>query len=88
MLRGHVARQRGGRRCVFSSINAGAARLLIRFGPVAFLWATSSGSPPEREVEGRARTRVGTGPLHIPRSSSFRDPAGVWTYPEAPDSYV
>jgi hypothetical protein len=31
-----IARQCGGRRCVFSSINAGAARLLVRFGPVAF----------------------------------------------------
>jgi hypothetical protein len=32
-------------------------------------WATSSGSPPEREVEGKARTRVSTRPLHIPGSS-------------------
>jgi hypothetical protein len=51
-------------------------------------WATSSGSPPEREVEGKARTRVSTGPLLIPGSSSFRDPAEVRTYPEAPDLYV
>jgi hypothetical protein len=51
-------------------------------------WATSSGSPPEREVEGKARTRVSTGPLHILGSFSFRDPAGVRTYPEAPDPYV
>jgi hypothetical protein len=51
-------------------------------------WATSSGSPPEREVEGKARTRVSTGPLHTQGSSSFRDPAGVWTYLEAPDLYV
>jgi hypothetical protein len=33
MLRGHVARQRSGRRHVFSSINAGAARLHVRFRP-------------------------------------------------------
>jgi hypothetical protein len=32
-------------------------------------WATSSGSQPEREVEGKALTRVSTGPLHIPGSS-------------------
>jgi hypothetical protein len=37
MLRGHVARQRSGRRRVFSSINAGSARLLVRFGPVAYV---------------------------------------------------
>ena len=51
-------------------------------------WATSSGSSPEREVEGKARTRVSTGPLHTPGSSLFRDPAKVRTYPEAPDLYV
>jgi hypothetical protein len=51
-------------------------------------WATSSGSPPEREVEGKARTRVSTKPLHTPGSFSFRDPAGVRSYPEAPDLYV
>jgi hypothetical protein len=39
-------------------------------------------------VEGKARTRVSTGPLHTPRSFSFRDPTGVRTYPEAPDLYV
>jgi hypothetical protein len=32
-----------------------------------------------------ARTRVSTGPLLIPGSSSFRDPAGVRTYPGASD---
>jgi hypothetical protein len=37
MLRGHVARQRSGRRCVLSSINAGAAGLLVRVGPVAYV---------------------------------------------------
>jgi hypothetical protein len=36
MLRGHVARQRSGRRRV-SSINAGAARLYVRFGPMAYV---------------------------------------------------
>jgi hypothetical protein len=51
-------------------------------------WATSSGSPPEREVEGKARTRVSTRPLHTLGSFSFWDPAGVRSYPEAPDLYV
>jgi hypothetical protein len=37
MLRGHVARQRSGRRRVYSSINAGDARLLVRFGPIAYV---------------------------------------------------
>jgi hypothetical protein len=37
MLRGHVAHQRSGRRRVFSSINVGAARLLIRVSPVAYV---------------------------------------------------
>jgi hypothetical protein len=37
MLRGHVARQRSGRRRVFSLINAGAARLFVRVGPVAYV---------------------------------------------------
>jgi hypothetical protein len=37
MLRGHVARQRSGRRRVFSSINAGAARLFVRVGSVAYV---------------------------------------------------
>jgi hypothetical protein len=37
MLRGHVAYQRSGRRRVFSSINAGVARLLVRFGPLAYV---------------------------------------------------
>jgi hypothetical protein len=39
-------------------------------------------------VEGKARTRVSTGPLHTPGSFSFQDPAGVRSYPEAPDLYV
>jgi hypothetical protein len=51
-------------------------------------WATNSGTPPEREVEGKAQTRVSTGPLLIPGSSLFRDPAEVRTYPEAPDLYI
>jgi hypothetical protein len=51
-------------------------------------WATSSGSSPEREVVSKARTRVSTGPLHTPRSFSFRDPTGVWTYPGALDLYI
>jgi hypothetical protein len=51
-------------------------------------WATSSGSPSEREAEGKARTRVSAGPLHTLGSFLFRDPARVRTYPEAPDLYV
>jgi hypothetical protein len=61
--------------------SSGSARLLMS-------WATSSGSPPEREVEGQARTRVSAGPLRTTGSFSFRNPAGVWTYPEAPDLYA
>jgi hypothetical protein len=41
-----------------------------------------------REVESKAYTRVSTRPLHTPRSFSFRNPAGVRTYPGAPDLYV
>jgi hypothetical protein len=37
MLRGNITRQRSGRRRVFSSINVGAARLLVRVGPVAYV---------------------------------------------------
>jgi hypothetical protein len=51
-------------------------------------WVTSGGSPPEREVEGKARTRVSAGPLLIPGSSSFRDPTEVRTYPKVTDLYV
>jgi hypothetical protein len=37
MLRGHVARQRSGRRRVLSSINARATRLYVRLGPMAYV---------------------------------------------------
>jgi hypothetical protein len=37
MLRGHVARKRSGRRCVLSSINAGATQLYVRLGPMAYV---------------------------------------------------
>jgi hypothetical protein len=37
MLRGHVACQRSGRRRVLSSINAGATRLYVRLGPMAYV---------------------------------------------------
>jgi hypothetical protein len=37
MLRGHVARQRSGRRHVFFSINAGATQLFVRVAPVAYV---------------------------------------------------
>jgi hypothetical protein len=42
-------------------------------------WATSSGSPPEREVKGKAWTHVSTGPLLTPGPSSFRGLAEVRT---------
>jgi hypothetical protein len=68
MLRGHVARQRSGRRRVFSSINVGAARLLVRFGPVAYVmghkqrvsaWAGSGGQGPHTcQHRTPAHTRV------------------------------
>jgi hypothetical protein len=55
MLRGNVARQRGGRRRVVSTINVEAARLYgpyVRLGPLAYVTGLkprgSSGSPPER----------------------------------------
>jgi hypothetical protein len=55
MLRGHVARQRGGRRRVLSAINAEAAQLYgpyVRLGPLAYVTGHkprgSSGSPPKR----------------------------------------
>jgi hypothetical protein len=51
---------------------SGSARWLIS-------WATSSGSPPEREVKGKAWTRVSTGPLLTLGSSSFQDLAEVRT---------
>jgi hypothetical protein len=57
MLRGHVARQHGGRRHVLSAINTEAARLYgpyARLGPLAYVPGLkprgSSGSPPEREA--------------------------------------
>jgi hypothetical protein len=55
MLRGHVARQRGGRRRILSAINAETPRLYgpyVRLGPLAYVTGLnsrgSSGSPPER----------------------------------------
>jgi hypothetical protein len=57
MLRGHVARQCGGRRCVLSAINAEATRLYgpyVRLDPLAYVTGHkprgSSGSLPEREA--------------------------------------
>jgi hypothetical protein len=57
MLRGHVARQRGGRKCVLSAINAEAAQLYwsyVRLGLLAYVTGHkprgSSGFPPEREA--------------------------------------
>jgi hypothetical protein len=57
MLREHVARQRGGRRRVLSTVNAEAARLCgpyVRLGPLVYVTGHkprgSSGSPPGREA--------------------------------------
>jgi hypothetical protein len=57
MLRGHVARQHGGRRFVLSAINAEATRLYgpyVRLGLLAYVTGHkprgSSGSLPEREA--------------------------------------
>jgi hypothetical protein len=57
MLRGHIARQRGGRRRVLSAINVEATRLYgpyVRLGPLAYVTGHkphgSSGSLPEREA--------------------------------------
>jgi hypothetical protein len=88
MLRGHVARQHSGRRRIFSSINAGSTRLLVRFGPVAYVTGHSSGFPPEQEAEGKARTRVSAGHLHTLGPFSFRDPTRVRTHPGVPNLYV
>jgi hypothetical protein len=79
MLRGHVARQRSGRRRVLCSLNAGAARLHVTLGPMAYVMGQKQRSPPEREVKGKAWTRVSTGPLLTPGSSPFRDLAEVRT---------
>jgi hypothetical protein len=79
MLRGHVARQRSGRRRVLSSINAGLHGFTSGSARWLMSWATSSGSPPEREVKGKAWTRVSTGSLLTPGSSSFRDLVEVRT---------
>jgi hypothetical protein len=55
MMRGRVARQRGGRQRVLSAINAKIARLYgpyVRLGPLAYVTSHkprgSSGSPPDR----------------------------------------
>jgi hypothetical protein len=57
MLRGHVARQRGGRQCILSAKNAEAARLYgpyVMLGPLAYVTGHkprgSSGSPPKQEA--------------------------------------
>jgi hypothetical protein len=57
MLRGYVAHQRGGRRCVLSAINAEAARRYgpyVRHNPLAYITGHkprgSSRSLPERGV--------------------------------------
>jgi hypothetical protein len=57
MLRGHVARQRGGRRRVLSAINAVAVRLYgpyVRLSPLVYVMGYkprgSSGSPLGREA--------------------------------------
>jgi hypothetical protein len=98
MLRGHVARQRGGRRRVLSVINAEAARCYgsrVRPSPLAYVMGhkprDSSGLLPERGAQDRAWTRISTGPLLKPGSSQSRDLAkarsllsGTWGLPEGP----
>jgi hypothetical protein len=88
MLRGHVARQRSGRWHVFSSINAGAARLLVRVVLVAYVMGHKQRISARAGSGGKARTRVSAGPLHTLGSFSLRDPAGVRTYPRTPNSYI
>jgi hypothetical protein len=46
---------------------------------MAYVIGHKHGSPPEREVKGKAWTRVSTGPLLTPGSSSSRDLAEVRT---------
>jgi hypothetical protein len=98
MLREHVARQRGGRQCVLSIINAEAARRYgsrVRPNLLAYVMGHkprgSSGFLPERGAQGRAWTRVSTGPLLKSGSSPSRDLAkarsllgGTWGLPEGP----
>jgi hypothetical protein len=98
MLRGHVARQRGGKRRVLSAINAETARHYgpcVRPSPLAYVMGhkprDSSGFLPEQGAQGRAWTRVSTGPLLKSGSSPFRDLAkarillgGTWGLPEGP----
>jgi hypothetical protein len=76
MLRGRVARQRGGRRRILSAINAKTAQLYgpyVRPGPLAYVTGHKprgrGGSPPERGAYSKVWTRVGTGPLPVPGSS-------------------
>jgi hypothetical protein len=98
MLRGHVARQCGGRRRVLSTINAEAVRRYgphVKPSPLAYVTGHkprgNSGSLPERGAQGRAWTRVSTGPLLKLGSSPSRDLAkartllgGTWGLPEGP----
>jgi hypothetical protein len=98
MLRGHVVCQRGGRRRVFSTINAEAARRYgprVRPSPLAYVTGHkprgSNGFLPERGAQGKAWTRVSTEPLLKPGSSPSRDLAkartllgGTWGLPEGP----
>jgi hypothetical protein len=51
-------------------------------------WATSSGSPPKREVKGKAWTRVSIGPLLSLGSSSSRDLAEVSDLTRRPRTYA
>jgi hypothetical protein len=98
MLRGHVARQCGGRRRVLSAINAEAAQRYgprVRPSPLAYVMGHkprgSSGFLPEWGVQGMAWMRVSTGPLVKPGSSPFGTllrpgsySAGLGAYPRDP----
>jgi hypothetical protein len=82
MLRGHIARQRGGRRRVLSAINAKAAWLYgpcVRLGPLAYV----TGHKP-RDSSGSRRARPG----HVlaPDPYSCRGPPRPRTLPR-PEPY-
>jgi hypothetical protein len=86
MLRGHVARQRSGRWRVFSSINAGSARLLVRFGPIAYVRghkqrvSARAGSGRQGPHTCQRRTPAHTRVLLVPGPCWSSDsPRGFWT---------
>jgi hypothetical protein len=94
MPRGHVARQRGGRRRVLSAINAKVVWLYgpcIRLGLLAYVTGHtprgSSGPSLEREALGKAWTRAGTRPLPMSGSSLSWDLVKTRTLLGEPGAY-